>query len=283
MNGIIVVKKEKNMTSFDVVNCIRKIFNTKKVGHTGTLDPIATGVLVVVIGKYTKLVNILTSSDKEYIATLKLGIQTDTYDITGNIINKKEYDVDKDKIINTLNSFLGSSLQEVPIYSAVKINGKKLYEYARENIDIELPKREIDVKEIELLSFEKDTIKFRCIVSKGTYIRSLINDIGIKLNTYATMSELTRTKQGEFNIEDSYTLDEINKGNYKLLTYKEIFKDYELYELNDEEYFKVKNGQKMKINFNNDVVIYTYKDNYIAMYEKDNNEARIKIMFDINQ
>ena len=278
MNGILLVNKDKDMTSRDVVNIISKKFNTKKVGHSGTLDPIATGVLVIAIGKYTKLINILTSSYKEYIATLKLGIQTDTLDITGNVLDKKDYNVDKELIINTLNSFLGKSMQEVPKYSAVKVNGKKLYEYARSGIDIELPKREIDIKEIELLEYNKDTIKFRCIVSKGTYIRSLINDIGIKLNTYATMIDLQRTKQGNYSIDDSYTLNDIDNDNYKLLTYEDIFKTYEKYELNDEEYFKVKNGQKMPINFKSDEVIYLYNNEYIALYEKDINEARIKIM-----
>lgn len=279
MNGILVVNKDKDMTSRDVVNIISKKFNTKKVGHSGTLDPIATGVLVVAIGKYTKLIDILTSSYKEYVATFQLGILTDTLDITGNIIDEKSYGVDKELIESVLNSFLGKSIQEVPKYSAVKIKGKKLYEYAREGIDIDLPKREIDIKEIELYSFKGDTITFRCVVSKGTYIRSLINDIGKKLNTYATMTELKRTKQGSFKIEDSYTLKSIEKEQFKLLTYKDIFKTYEKYELSDEEYFKVKNGQKMPINFKNDEVVYTYKDEYIALYVKDNDKARIKIMF----
>lgn len=278
MNGILLVNKDKNMTSRDIVNIVSKKFNTKKVGHSGTLDPIATGVLVVAIGKYTKLINILTSSYKEYIATMKLGILTDTLDITGNIIDKKDYYVDKDLIINTLNSFLGKSIQEVPKYSAVKINGKKLYEYARNNIDIKLPKREIEVKNIELLEYKDDIIKFKCTVSKGTYIRSLINDIGKKLNTYATMIELKRTKQGDYLIDNSYTLENIKNDNYKLLTYKDVFNNYEKYELNDNELFKVKNGQKMPVNFNNNEVIYTYNNEYIALYEKDNNEARIKIM-----
>ena len=278
MNGVLIVNKDKGMTSRDVVNVISKKFNTKKVGHSGTLDPIATGVLVVAINKYTKLIDILTSSYKEYIATLKLGIQTDTLDITGNMINQKSFNVNKELIINTLNSFLGKSMQEVPKYSAIKINGKKLYEYARENIDIDLPKREIEIKNIELLDFKNDIIKFKCRVSKGTYIRSLINDIGKKLNTCATMLELERTMQGDFSIENSYTLNDIENNNYKLLTYEDIFKNYEKYELNDDEYFKVKNGQKMPINFINDEVIYIYNNEYIALYKKEGNEAKIKIM-----
>lgn len=279
MNGLLIVNKNKDMTSRDVVNIISKKFNTKKVGHTGTLDPIATGVLVILIGKYTKLVDILTSNTKEYIATMKLGIHTDTLDITGNIINKKDYNIDEKQIKEVLKSFIGESIQEVPKYSAIKINGKKLYEYARENIDIELPKRNIVIYDIELLEYKNDLIKFRVVVSKGTYIRSLIRDIASRLNTYACMSDLKRTKQGNFDISSSYTLDDIKNDNYKLLTYKDIFKDYKKYELNDDEYFKVKNGQQMKLNINEEQIIFIYQSNYIALYEKYNDTYKIKIMF----
>ena len=151
MNEILVVNKDKDMTSRDVVNILNKKFNTKKIGHTGTLDPIATGVLVVCIGKYTKLVDLLTSQNKEYIAEIKLGIKTDTGDITGNILDKKDYDVDEDKIKNVLNSILGKQIQTPPIYSAIKVNGKKLYEYARNNESVEIPKREIEIYSTELI------------------------------------------------------------------------------------------------------------------------------------
>ena len=154
MNEIIIVNKPINYTSRDVVNKLNKILNTKKIGHTGTLDPIATGVLVICTGTYTKLVDELTSLDKEYIATIKLGISTDTLDITGNVISKEELKVlDISSIKEVLKSFLGKTIQEVPAYSAVKINGKKLYEYARSNTNIDLPKREIEVFDIELLEF----------------------------------------------------------------------------------------------------------------------------------
>ena len=279
MNGMLIIDKDKDMTSRDVVNIVSKKFNTKKVGHTGTLDPIATGVLLVLVGNYTKLVEIITSKDKEYIATMKLGVLTDTLDVTGNVVGTKDYNVTKEEVINVLNSFIGDSIQEVPIYSAVKVNGKKLYEYAREGKKVELPKRNITIYDIELLEFNLDTIKFRVKVSKGTYIRSLINDIASKLNTYAIMSDLRRVKQGEFDIKDAITLKDLENDNYKLLEYKDILKGYEVYELNDEEYFKVKNGQKMPINFKGDNVIYSYKDKYIAMYEKCEDYARIKIMF----
>ena len=279
MNGLIVVNKSKDMTSRDVVNIISRKFNTKKVGHTGTLDPIASGVLVVAIGKYTKLVDIITSEKKEYIATMKLGELTDTLDTTGIVLDKKNYNFNKEELIKVLESFKTTYLQEVPKYSAIKINGKKLYEYARNNIDIELPKREVTIYDIELLEYNNDTIKFKCLVSKGTYIRSLIRDIADKLNTYASMSDLIRTKQGIFDINNSYSLEDINNDRYELLTYKDIFMDYKHIELNDDEYFKVSNGQKMKFNSNENIVLLTYKNEYIAMYEKDRDLYKIKVMF----
>ncbi len=276
---ILNVYKEKDMTSRDVVNIISKHFHTKKVGHTGTLDPIAQGVLIICIDNDTKLVDIITSNYKEYIATVKLGIKTDTGDITGNVLEEKDFNFSKEELINTLNSFLGKSIQTVPIYSAVKINGKKLYEYARNNEIIELPKREINITNIELLSLNNNEFKFKVTVSKGTYIRSLIEDICYKLNTVGTMSDLIRSKQGLFNIEDSNKIEDILNNEYQTITYNELFKDYEKLELNDEDYFKVKNGQKMNINFTNQEVIYTYQNKYIAIYEKDKDIARIKLMF----
>ena len=198
MDKLLVVNKEKNLTSRDVVNNLTKIFNTKKIGHTGTLDPIATGVLVCLFGKYTKLVDLLTSLDKEYIAEIKLGIKTDTGDITGSIIENKSFNITKDNIIKVFEKFPQKYEQTVPKYSAVKINGKKLYEYARNNIEIELPKREVSIFSLELIDFKKDIIKFKAHVSKGTYIRSLCEDIAEKLNTVGFMKELTRIKVRRF-------------------------------------------------------------------------------------
>ena len=223
MNQIIIVNKEKGMTSRDVVNRLNKILKTKKIGHTGTLDPIATGVLVVCVNEATKLSELLTSATKEYIAEIKLGVMTDTGDITGKVLKQEEAPIlSEEKIKEVLNSFLGKSIQEVPLYSAIKVNGKKLYEYARNNEEVELPKREIEIFNIELLNYEKDTISFKVTVSKGTYIRSLIKDICLKLETIGTMNNLVRTKQGDYKIEDSYTLDQIEKGEYKYLTIEQI-------------------------------------------------------------
>ena len=279
---IINVCKEKNMTSRDVVNIISKHLHTKKVGHTGTLDPLATGVLIVCTNHDTKLVDILTSKNKEYIATMRLGIQTDTGDITGNIIKRATYKVTKDQIIKVLNNFLGSSTQTVHIYSAVKINGKKLYEYARNGEEVTLPTREINISSIELLDYHDDLIKFKVTVSKGTYIRSLIEDIGKTLQTVATMEDLVRTKQGNYKIEDSYTLEDIKNDNYKPIPLNIVLKDYHTYNLNATEYFKVKNGSKMLLNIDDKIVTLLYNNKPIALYRKENDIYRVYKMLEIN-
>lgn len=269
MNGIIVVNKEQGYTSRDIVNILNKKFNTKKIGHTGTLDPLATGVLVVCVGKYTRLVDKITMEDKEYVATIKLGLETDTLDITGNVINKEKVsELSYNQVQNVLESFLGSYLQEVPKYSAVKINGKKLYEYARNNEEVVLPKREIEIYEIELLDLTKEEIKFRCVVSKGTYIRSLIKDICLKLNVLGTMSSLERTRQGIFKIDNSYTIDEIKNDGYKLLDINDIF-SYPHYEINEEEYQKVLNGGFLKFNRDDEYLMLDFKNQTVAIYQNE--------------
>lgn len=269
MNGILVINKEKGYTSRDVINLLNKKFHTKKVGHTGTLDPLATGVLVVCFGKYTKLVDKITCYDKEYIATIKLGVKTDTLDITGRILEENEnLNVDNQLLINTLNSFLGKSIQEVPKYSAIKVNGRKLYEYARNNEEIALPKREIEISDIELLENTRGKIKFRVVVSKGTYIRSLIQDICIKLNVLGTMSELIRTRQGIFTINDASSLQDIDNRCYRLFTIDDVFV-YPHYKLNKEEYFKVSNGVPLKLKKDDYYLMMEYDNKVVAIYQQD--------------
>ncbi len=273
MNGVIVVNKEKGMTSFDVVHEIKKIFHTNKVGHTGTLDPLAEGVLIICIGNATKIVELITSKDKEYIAEAKLGIKTDTLDTEGTIIDKKDFNINL--LEDTINSYKKTYLQEVPIYSAVKVNGKKLYEYARNNIEVELPKKEVTIKEIELLSSSNDTFKFRCLVTKGCYIRSLINDIANSMNTYATMTSLVRTKQGIISIDEAYTLDDIRNNNYKLYTIDEVL-DYQVIEVDEVLEKKIHNGMKIDNTFNiKDKVIFKNKDSkLLGIYEVDNDKLK---------
>ena len=277
MNGIIVVNKPKNITSRDVVNKLCKIFNTKKIGHTGTLDPIAEGVMLVCVGKATKLVELITAENKEYIATVKLGILTDTLDTDGNILEERKCIITKEKLIKALNSFVGMYNQKVPIYSAVKVNGKKLYEYARDNISVELPKKEVEIYSIELLDFNNDEYKFKVKVSKGTYIRSLIKDINDKLGIIGSMSSLTRIKQGNYSINESYTLEDIENGNYKLLDIKDMLDSNSFVNIDKRLYNDIKVGKIIDNIYNKDVITFIYNNKAIAIYKKyDKDSTKIK-------
>ena len=273
-SGVIVVNKEKGMTSFDVVNRISKLFGIKRVGHTGTLDPMAEGVLIVCIGKACKIVELLTASDKEYIAEAKLGIKTDTYDIEGKVLEENKvvlYNIDE-----VLTRFKKTYMQEVPVYSAVKVDGRKLYVYARNNIDVELPKKEVTIKEIELLDNTSNTFKFRCLVTKGCYIRSLINDIGNSINCGAVMTSLIRTKQGNVSINDSYKLSDIENGNYKIYSIEEVL-DYPKIVVDSNDEFKISNGVKLDNKWDiKDKVMFFNKDNkLLGIYEVDNNLLKV--------
>lgn len=270
MNAVILVNKDKGKTSRDIVNNLTKVFNTKRIGHTGTLDPIAQGVLVICINKYTKLVNSLMSLDKQYIGTITLGVKTDTFDITGKVLEQKDVSVSKEDIEKVFSSLIGKYEQVVPIYSAKKVNGKKLYEYARNGEEVKLPTNEVDIYNLELISYEKNKIVFKCNCSKGTYIRSLIQTICDKLNVIGTMSDLVRTKQGNFDISNSYTVEDIENGNYKMLSVKDLF-DYKIYNLNDEEYNKIKNGSHIKIDSNEDILLLYYNNEEIAIYKRKDN------------
>lgn len=279
MNGVLIVDKPKGVTSRDVVNEVIKKFSTKKVGHTGTLDPIATGVLVVCVGSATKLVDELTCNDKEYIASVELGTLTDTLDNTGKILKEEKCIRTKEEIIIALNRFKGKYMQEVPIYSAVKIKGKKLYEYARENKNVELPKREVEIKEIELIgdieyTNDKTIFKFKCSVSKGTYIRSLIRDIASILNTVGIMTDLRRIRQGKFKIEDSVVINDISDNN--LINIIDIL-DYKKVELTNNLEKKVLNGAIIDNIYNSGEVLFTSDNEAIALYKKyDKDESKLR-------
>ncbi|WP_462427544.1 tRNA pseudouridine(55) synthase TruB [Fusobacterium varium] len=210
MEGIINVNKPSGITSFDVVRKLRRILHERKIGHTGTLDPLAQGVLVVCIGKATKLVQDIEGYEKTYTAGFELGYRTDTYDIEGQIIEKREVNnISLGKLENVLKNFIGEIEQIPPMYSALKVDGKKLYELARQGIEVERKARLIEIKFIDIIEFDGLKGKIRCGVSKGTYIRSLIDDMGKALGTLATMTSLVREKVGTSNIKDSYTLEEI--------------------------------------------------------------------------
>lgn len=276
-NGILVINKDKGYTSRDVVNIISKEFGTKKVGHNGTLDPLATGVLVICLNRYTKLNELLASNEKEYIAEVTLGIKTDTLDIEGNVLEEKETVVNKEDLEKTLKKYEMTYEQEVPIYSAVKVNGKKLYEYARSGEKVILPKKKVTIKKIELLKFKDNKFTFKCLVSKGTYIRSLISDILDDLGVIGTMSNLTRTKQGVFDIENSYSLEDVRNGNYKLLLVKDVL-DIDKITVSDELKFKILNGNKVKGNYSNKVLFLDEDGGELAIYKKDNDDYKVEVM-----
>ncbi|KAJ51570.1 tRNA pseudouridine55 synthase [Clostridium tetanomorphum] len=214
MNGVLNIYKPSGMTSFDVVRKIKKQCNTKKVGHTGTLDPMATGVLPICVGNATKIVDYIMNENKIYVATMKLGIITDTYDREGSILEEKLVDIGEEKVVECIKSFKGEIDQIPPMYSALKVNGKRLYELAREGIEIERKSRKINIYSIEILDINVPFVTFKVECSKGTYIRSLCYDIGQKLGVGGTMWSLERTKTGIFNIEDSVNIENLNKDNF---------------------------------------------------------------------
>ncbi len=278
-NGLILINKPSGYTSRDIVNIVSKSLGTKKVGHTGTLDPLASGLLVVLFGKYTKLVDTLTCLDKEYIAEIKLGVATDTLDITGNILEEKTFNITKDDILKVFASFIGKYQMEVPIYSAIKVNGKKLYEYARSKEEVKLPVKEVEIYDLKLISYEKDIIKFETHVSKGTYIRSLIRDICKKLNVLGTMNSLVRTKQGKFILESANTLDNIKNNNYHILDLKDILEDIQEYQIPENQYSKIKNGNPLTLTLQNKYLLMTYLGSNIALYKKEQDIYKPLIMY----
>ena len=276
--GFLIINKDKNMTSFDVVREVKKKLATKKVGHTGTLDPNTTGLLIVAIGRATKMIPIIsTDATKEYIATVKYGIKTDTQDITGEVIGIKEILIKtEDEIIEVLNTFLGSSMQTPPMYSAKKLDGKRAYDLAREGVDFKLKDQEIIISEIELINLTEDGFVFRAIVSKGTYIRSLIEDIADKLNNVATMSDLIRTKTDGFDIKDAIKLENVTDD--KIVSLDSILLDKYKTVVTDSKI--IKNGGKVEITESIYPVLYVDRENKpIAIYDKYNEtEAKPKLM-----
>lgn len=244
MDGLFNIYKESGMTSFDVVAKVRRIMNTKAVGHAGTLDPNATGVLVVAVGKATKAIEYMETDDKTYIAELTLGIKTDTEDIWGKVLEEKELkDFDLNIIEETIKSFIGKQLQVPPMYSALKVNGKKLYELAREGQEVVRKAREIEIFDISDILTYDNKVSFKVHCSKGTYIRTLCKDIGEKLGCGATMSKLERIKAGKFLKDTAVKLDELEKEPPKyLIGVETIFEKFPIIELSGTEASKYING-----------------------------------------
>ncbi len=285
MDGIFFIDKPKGITSRDVVNTVIRKTETRKVGHTGTLDPLATGVLIVCVGRATKLVDVLTATEKVYEAEICLGIETDTLDIEGTILNEQSVTIEEEQIDDALKAMLGEYEQEVPKYSAVKVDGKKLYEYARENKEVVLPTRMVTIFSIERISplrTENGKIYFsiRTKVSKGTYIRSLIRDIATKLNTIGIMSNLRRIQQGKFTIDMCKNLDDVHLSDlhpladalaniYQVITDDVLKKD-------------ILNGKIIENTYNQDRILFKDKEGALLAlyqtYEKDNTKIKPYIM-----
>lgn len=254
INGIIVINKEKGFTSHDAVAVMRKILGTKKVGHTGTLDPEATGVLPICIGKGTKVSDMLTNSDKEYVARVTLGKITDTEDIWGEVIEENDAShITEEMVKDAVKKFIGEIEQIPPMYSAIKINGKKLYEYARKGIEVERKSRIVTIKDIDVFGFKDGSFNMRVACSKGTYIRTLCHDLGASLGVGACMSELTRTKSSVFTIENALTLDQIKEkaeaGKVKdiIVPVDALFSDLEKIVLTEDYTAKILNGMFLNV------------------------------------
>lgn len=264
MDGVIIINKPKGYTSHDVVNIVRKQLNMKKVGHTGTLDPNATGVLPILVGQATKISKYLIEHKKTYISTIELGEKRDTGDSEGNIIesdsNIKKFDISIIKQV--LQSFLGKQKQIPPMYSAIKVNGKKLYEYARSGQEVEVEPREIEIYRIELIEYINNRIEFEVECSKGTYIRTLCENIAEKLGTIGYMKELQRTSVDKFKIKESINLEELSEdeAQKKILTIENIFKEKEKIYLNDKGVELFLNGVQLTRELEDDVY-RVYNDN----------------------
>lgn len=296
MDGIIVINKPKGCTSHDVVHKIKKLFG-KKVGHTGTLDPNATGVLPILIGKGTELSQFLINHDKKYIATIQLGVKTDTGDVEGNVIEEKNVDLDnydKNQINEILKKMLGKQKQIPPIYSAIKVNGKKLYEYARSGKNVDIPEREIEIYDLKCLNFDvvNKLLVFEIYCSKGTYVRTVCEKIAELLNTVGYMKELERIMVGDFNIEKSITIEEL-KDNFQnqnfldenIISIEKFFGNNPMIILDEKKLKLFLNGVKLDFSYNKSlncnsefVRIYNENNKFIGIGIYENGKLKRKIV-----
>lgn len=264
MDGIVLIHKEAGMTSHDVVNRLRRILHMKKIGHSGTLDPDATGVLLVMLGSACKVLPYLEDTDKEYIATMELGNKTLSDDIWGEVLDSKPI-TPICHFQDVLNNFLGDIKQVPPMISSVRVNGKKLYEYARAKEFVERPIRDVHVYEIEAL--DETNLQFRVACSSGTYVRSLCHDIAEQTGNYGCMSSLVRTKVGRFNLQDSVTLQEVEAGNYRLHTIEEVLDGYRFVPYTP--ILDVYQGKKIRLDCEKDRVVISDEGKAIAVYTRD--------------
>lgn len=284
MQGLLVINKPKGITSFGVVARLRKILGEKRIGHTGTLDPLACGVLVCLIGRPCVLSDYIMGSGKTYVAKLKFGIKTDSYDITGEVIKSSEKKVTKEEFLDVVNSFVGESMQLPPMFSAKKINGQKLYDLARKGEEVERKPSKINIEKIEVLNFYDDEAEIEVTCSKGTYIRSLIDDIGEKLGSFATMTELIRTENGGFGIEQSVNLDDLTSENAFefLLTAEQAVLNYNAVKVTEKQAIRFYNGGELDIarinGFDaneNEILRVKYQDKFVGLGKRKENSLKV--------
>lgn len=282
MQGILVVNKRQGITSHDCIYILRDLLGIKKIGHTGTLDPMATGVLPMTIGKATRVSSFIQNSEKEYIATIKFGIETDTEDITGNILERSDKIPTKDEVLEILPKFTGRIEQTPPMYSAVRVDGRKLYKIAREGKVVDRPKREINVSSLKLLETNPFTLKINC--SSGTYVRTLISDIGKELGTFATMTSLIRTKVGPFSVENAIKIDDLESMTKEEIEEKLYPTDFALrnipkYNVPKSFFERLINGVKFYDKRMNDGKYSIYcRDEFIGIGEFVDGRLKIKVL-----
>lgn len=280
MDGIVCINKPKGITSFDVVRKLKKLLKEKRIGHTGTLDPLATGVMIICIGKATRMVQDLESKDKEYLANYDLGYKTDTYDTEGKIVASQEFDtISDDNLERVLSKFRGKIKQVPPMYSALKVDGKRLYDLAREGITIERKERDVEISSLISEEFDGRKGKLLCSVSKGTYIRSLIYDIGESLETYATMTDLLRTRVGVTTLNECFTLDQIEEmiaaSDFSFLTSVEEYFNYPIVTLLTDEHLKYyKNGNDFYFKTHNGFYSVYFSGEFIGLGTVRNNRLK---------
>lgn len=284
--GFLNIYKPKGMTSHDVISRLRKITKIKQIGHTGTLDPFAEGVLPVCIGKSTRLIEYL-EEDKEYLATIQFGLETDTYDLEGTILKTYDKKISKKDLKNSLRSFEGEIEQVPPIYSAIKVDGKKLYEYARKSLEVEIKPRRVFISRIELIDFDENAQNAKVLIacSKGTYIRSIAYDLGRTLECGAYLTGLVRTQSGQFNLKNSVALDELHDVSDIISNIINPLDVMTLpkYIMNEQEKERVIHGMSLtnKSNINSDIVFLVYSGKIYAIGMVDTNRILVKKVFEV--
>ena len=268
INGSLLINKEIGLTSRQEVNNVSRKLGQKKAGHIGTLDPFADGLLVVLLGNSTKIAPFLEVMDKKYLATLKLGSKTNTGDLTGEVVENKEVpELTKEKICGIFQGFLGKTTQIPPLFSALKVNGKELYKYARQGVEIERKPREITIFSLELVSFEKDEITFVTKVSKGTYIRTLGEDIAEKLGTVGHLTKLTRLEVGPYSLKDAKRTSEVTEND--LLPISKMLSHLKSFECDEELARKALNGMHFRLPISDEQILLKDKDGIIALYKRE--------------